>query len=69
MIYNQSMKFLNIFRIMGIIFISITALLLILTIFNLIGSNEVKDAIIKLATASAVVALASILISSLATKK
>lgn len=54
---------------MGIIFISITALLLILTIFNLIGSNEVKDAIIKLATASAVVALASILISSLATKK
>lgn len=63
------MKFLNIFRIMGIIFISITALLLILTIFNLIGSNEVKDAIIKLATASAVVALASILISSLATKK
>lgn len=63
------MKFLNIFRIIGIVFISITALLLILTIFNVIGSSEVKDAIIKLATASAVVALASILISGLATKK
>ena len=65
----DSMKTTIIFKLVAMVFISITSLLLILTIFNVTDASDTKDAIIKLAAASGIIAFAAIGLSLLRDNK
>lgn len=56
-------------RIVAILFVSVTALLLILTVANIIDSTETREAIIKLAAVSGIIAATAMAITFLGDNK
>lgn len=58
-----------ILRLVAIIFVSVTSLLLILMVFNVVDSAETQDGIVKLAAVSAIIAATSMVISLLGKNK
>jgi hypothetical protein len=63
------MKINLILRLAAVLFVSVTAVLLILTVANIIDSSETRDAIIKLAAISGIIAAAAMILSFLGDKK
>ncbi len=58
-----------IMRVVAILFVSVTALLLILTVANVIDSTETREAIIKLAAISGIIAATAMAITFLGDNK
>lgn len=63
------MKINLILRLVAIIFVSVTAILLILTVLNVVDSHETREGIIKLAAVSGIIAAAAMALSFLGNNK
>lgn len=63
------MKINLIFRLVAMIFVVVTAFLLVLTVANIIDSNETREAVIKLATICGIIAATATTLTFLGNNK